>query len=207
MSKAFHRDFMLANDNSSSMDWVRDRVRGWSRLPMLLMAVLLLAFSSSAFAGRDGGGNREGPGQGNGRGHRDPAQFSGTFVILVRGYYVNDPSNTGDNTASVSQTAVNIHWHVKDSAGQTYTLDAPNLRISDNYHFSGAGTIGGMQITIDGHVDPSDPADSTSNGRGQGQSHQVVSQTRLECTYTTSSDHTNEHHSGRIVGTRQSSGS
>jgi hypothetical protein len=211
MSRGFHRDFMLANDNSSSMGWVSDYVRCWSRLLMLLlMAGSVLAFPSGASAGRDGsgdgGGNGNGQGNGNGRGRRDPAQFSGTFLIFVRGFFTSDPSNSSANTASVTSTSVSLHARLKDDAGNSYTLDASNLRITDNYHFSGTGTIGGTQVTIDGHVDPSDPTDSTGNGRGQGHGHQVVSQTRLECTYTTNSDRANERHSGRIVGTRQGSG-
>ena len=194
---------MLPNDNSSSMSAVSDVTRCWRRvLILLLMAASVLAIASDARADRDGGGNDNG--QGNGHGHRDPAQFSGTFLIVVRGFFTSDSSNSSANTASVTSTSVTLHARVKDDAGNSYTLDASNLRISDNYHFSGTGTIGGTQVTIDGHVDPTDPTDSTSNGHGQGHNHQVVSQTRLECTYTTTGNRTNERHSGRIVGTRSS---
>lgn len=197
---------MFAVNNSSSMWSVSGCLCRWNRLLfMLLIAapVVVLPCRASADHNENRDGNGNGQGNGNGRGHRDPSQFSGTFTLVVRGYFVNDPSNTSGNTASVSQTAVTIQWNVKDDSGHGYTLAAANLRISDNYHFSGTGTVGGIQVTIDGHVDPSDPAPAPgNNGRGEGHNRQVVSHTRLECTYTTSDPATREHHSGRIVGTQ-----
>lgn len=194
---------MLPTDNSSSMSAVSMVMRCWRRtLILLLMAASVLVLPSNARADRDGGGNQNG--QGNGHGRRDPAQTAGTFLIVVRGYFTSDSSNSGANTASVTSGSVTLHAQVKDDAGNSYTLDASNLRISDSYHFSGTGTVGGTQVTIDGHVDPADPSNATGNGHDQGHSHQVVSQTRLECTYTTGGDRSNPRHSGRIVGTRTS---
>src|ERR1700724_3123396 len=100
MLKRFHRDFMLPNDNSSSMSAVSDVTRCWRRvLILLLMAASVPALASNARADRDGGGNDTG--QGNGHGRRDPAQFSGTFLIVVRGFFTSDSSNSSANTGSV----------------------------------------------------------------------------------------------------------
>jgi len=207
MSNRIHRDFMLTDDNSSKMRLVSDRLRWWNRLSILLLvAGSMVVFPSRAFAAHDRGtGSRDGGPEGTpgNHGRRDPTQFSGTFVISVRGFFTSDPGQSA-NTASVTSASVSLHAQVKDDAGNTYAFDAQNLRINDSYHFSGTGTIGSTQVSIDGHVDPSDPNNTNGNGHGQGHGRQVVSQGRLECTYTFTTS-SGERHAGRVVGVRQSS--
>lgn len=194
---------MFAVNNRSSMwrisEGMARPIRRW--LVLLIAAAAFVAGPPAAHAHSD---RRDLDGSGNGRGHRDPAQVAGTFFVVVRGYFTSDPSNPGANTASVTQTTVSMHAQLKNDAGQSFVLDASNLRITDSYHFSGTGTIGSLRATFDGHVDPTDPTDSGNNGHGRGHDHQVVSHARLECTYT-ATEPSGLRHSGRIVGTRQTS--
>jgi hypothetical protein len=178
------------------------RFTSWTRLLLALsLAAAVAAFPCRARAddGNNGNGNNgndgndNGGGNGRGHGHRDAAQAAGTFVIIVRGYFTTDAGNANANSATVTATTVTFSQvPVKDDAGHAFLLNA-NLRITDNYHFSGNGTIGSVTVTIEGHVDPTDPS-----SRGNGQNRQVVSNPRLECTYTTA-DPANRH-GGRVVG-------
>ena len=199
---------MLRGNNPIRMCLSYGGLRSPDRL-LLLIVVVAVALSlpgrSAADGGHDNNPGNNGPGNngpgnngpgnnGNGHGRRDPGQFTGTFSVIVRGFFTSDPQAPG--TASVTATAVSFHAQVKDDSGRIYQLDATNLTIGDNYHFSGSGSVGGGAVTIDGHVDPPDP--DVAHG-GHGHDRQVVSAARFQCTYTT-----NDHHNGRVVGSIQS---
>ena len=222
MCSRFHRYLMLSGQNTFRMFLLSRRFSSWTRLLLALsLAAAVVVFPCRARAddggsgnnhgndgngnngdgnngggngGNNGGGNgNNGNGNGHGRGHRDAGQAAGTFLIMVRGYFATDPGSGDPNTATVSATTVSFHAQVKDDGGHSFSFDATNLRITDNYHFSGSGTIGAAAVTIEGHVDPTDPA-----SRGNGQNSPVVSNPRLECTYTTTGPASR--HSGRVVG-------
>ena len=77
---------------------------------------------------------------------------SGTFDIVVSGYY------SGSGTALANRAAVSIEADVQDDAGNAYKLRAAGLVRDPERHnlFRGKGTLGGMDVVIDGRIDAPD---------------------------------------------------
>ena len=133
----------------------------------------MLALAGSALlCAHDGGGDGGGGGQ-----PHPPERTNGAYKITFAGYL------QGSGTATVSGEHLIITGSVKPPSGRSV-----NFQVQcdmDKDRFKGAGDAGGMQLDIEGRVDPADPA-----GR-------VVSGARLVATYETS-----DGHHGRIVGER-----
>jgi hypothetical protein len=68
---------------------------------------------------------------------------------MIAGHYV------GQGEAHATTTGVKISARVKDPDGKEYTLTARNLDVV-NDRFTGKGSLSGMDVDIDGRVDPQD---------------------------------------------------
>jgi hypothetical protein len=124
----------------------------------------------------------------------NPNTYTGSFTLNVRGSW------TGQGTATVTQTTVQIQATVTDDAGNVGTLTTDVLNVVDG-HFSGAGTVFGISLTINGRVEAKDPpSGKTGKGKVKGKSgasdEQVLTNARLGATFTAGL------HGGRIAGGR-----
>lgn len=123
----------------------------------------------------------------------NPTTYVGHFTVLVRGHW------TGQGDATVAAGALQIVATVTDDQGNVGTLSALDLKIVDG-HFTGAGTVFGLDMKVDGRVEAEDPAPAgkvTGKGKGNGSNdQQVVLNARIGATFTAGT------HGGRIAGSR-----
>jgi hypothetical protein len=91
----------------------------------------------------------------------DP-ETAGHFAVAIRGFW------TGQGDATVDGATVSIRGIVRDDAGKAGILTATNLKRVGN-HFSGAGTVFGITMVVEGRVDGGDPpSGATASGKGNG---------------------------------------
>lgn len=118
----------------------------WFKLAIVAVAALVLPLAPVARA--DGGPPKDPPG--NGPNNKVPSKrVRGKYVLKIAGYYV------GGGEAHATPTGIKISARVKDPDGKEYTLSARKLEVL-NDRFTGKGTLGDMEVDIDGRVDPQD---------------------------------------------------
>jgi hypothetical protein len=127
---------------------------------------------------------------------KNPTNYAGQFAILVRGYW------HGQGVATVTATTVQITATVFDDNGNSGTLATDSLPLTQN-HFSGAGTVLGLPLTINGRAEPQDQP--SGNGKGKGKKRPssgdaVTTNANLEASVQANG------HSARIVGARNAVG-
>ena len=101
--------------------------------------------------GGQGGGGQGGGGQGGGQGNNKvpTRKVRGRYNVKIAGYYV------GGGEAHATSTGIKISALVRDPDGRQYTLSARRMQVL-NDRFTGTGTLGNMDVEIDGRVDPQD---------------------------------------------------
>lgn len=125
---------------------------------------------------------------------KNPTNYSGQFAVLVRGYW------HGQGVATVTATTVQITATVSDDDGNTGTLTTDALALTQN-HFSGAGTVLGFPLTINGRAEPQDQPAGTGKGKGKNPNGDAVTTSaNLEASLQANG------HSARIVGARNAIG-
>lgn len=123
----------------------------------------------------------------------NPNTFVGTFTVNIRGYW------NGQGTATVTATTVQIQATLTDEGGNVGTLTTDILNVTDG-HFTGAGTVFAVPMTINGRVEAKDPPPAKGKAKGKTKnsddSDQVLTDARLGATFVANS------HTGRIAGGR-----
>lgn len=114
---------------------------------------------------------------------RPSGKVRGLYVVRIAGYY------TGSGEARASSTGIKISARLKDARGKEYNFQARKLEIEDD-RFFGTGTLGDMEVKIDGRLDAQDR-------RGNG----VLKKGRLTFTFSA-----NGHHSRGAGDQRQPGG-
>lgn len=114
---------------------------------------------------------------------RPSGKVRGLYIVRIAGYYA------GSGEARASSTGIKISARLRDPRGREYNFQARNLEIEDD-RFTGTGTLGSMEVKIDGRLDAQD-------GRGNG----VLKKGRLIFTFRA-----NGHHSRGAGDQRQPGG-
>jgi hypothetical protein len=149
---------------------------------MFVAAALLLAAPALADGNGKGGNN----GNGNDKvsdnkppkkNHRPTAKVQGDYAIRIAGYY------SGAGTGSATGAGIKISAKVKDPAGNQYDLQAKQLSVVDD-RFSGIGSLGGVEVRIDGRLDP---RDATGNNGVKG--NEVLKKGRMTFTFSANGHH------------------
>jgi hypothetical protein len=118
------------------------------RIKFAIIALAALALSLGPVAGAAADPPKDPPG--NGPNNKVPSKrVRGKYVLTIAGYYV------GGGEAHATPTGIKISARVKDPDGTVYDLSARKLEIV-NDRFTGKGTLGDMEVDIDGRVDPQD---------------------------------------------------
>jgi hypothetical protein len=116
----------------------------WFKLAIIPVAAFALTLVPVARA--DDGPPKDPPGNGP---NVPSKRVRGKYVIKIAGYYV------GGGEAHATPTGIKISARVKDPAGKEAVLSAKKLEVV-NDRFTGKGTLGDMEVDIDGRVDPQD---------------------------------------------------
>jgi hypothetical protein len=122
-----------------------------------------------------------------------PASFTGTFTVIVSGFWA------GKGNATVTAGSVQINATVTDDAGNSGTLVANGLLV-DN-HFTGTGAVMGQNMTVEGRVEGADPNPPAGKGKGKGKGKNsdddsILSNARIGATFFAGP------HGGRVAGSR-----
>ena len=152
---------------------------------VVLVASAVLLAGAAGVARADDGGQPPAPGGGPNdkpSPSRPSAKVRGLYVVRIAGYY----SGTGE--ARASDAGIKISAKVKDPNGKDYSFQAKKLDIVDD-RFTGTGTLEGVEVNIDGRVDPQDT-------RG----NEVLKKGRITFTFSA-----NGHHSRGVGELRQAS--
>lgn len=88
------------------------------------------------------------PGQSK-KNKRPTAKVQGSYELKIAGYY------KGSGSAVASGSGISLNGKVKDPHGKEYTLASSDLEVTDD-RFRGTGTLGSMDVDIDGRLDPQD---------------------------------------------------
>jgi hypothetical protein len=127
----------------------------------MLVALLSLAPGLRAADGKGGPGNnppnnaggdngkKNDPPPSNGKGNGPTKRVRGRYIVTIGGHYA------GTGEAHATANGIKISARVKDPDGREYTLSARSLEVV-NDRFSGTGSLSGMDVDIDGRVDPQD---------------------------------------------------
>ena len=111
---------------------------------MIAAAALVLPLVPVARA--DGKPPKDSPGNNN----KVPTKrVRGKYILKIAGYYV------GGGEAHATGSGIKISARVKDPDGKELVLSARNLEVL-NDRFTGKGKLDGMDVDIDGRVDPQD---------------------------------------------------
>ena len=134
---------------------------------MLLAVALMLSLAAPAWSdngkgkpGNEGGNNGKNDDDKNNNSNnsggwktkknpKPTEEVQGQYVVRIAGYY------TGRGTGSVSGEGVKISATVRDPAGRQYDFQAKGLDVADD-RFAGTGSLGGVEVQIDGRLDPRD---------------------------------------------------
>ena len=117
-------------------------------LKFAIVAVAAFVLPLAPVARADGGPPEEPPGKGPN--NKVPSKrVRGKYVLKIAGHYV------GGGEAHATPSGIKISARVKDPEGRTAVLSAKNLEVV-NDRFTGKGTLGDMEVDIDGRVDPQD---------------------------------------------------
>jgi hypothetical protein len=131
----------------------------FARHPKFILVALLVALLSlapgltpsvCAADGPKGGGDdgkKSGPPPSNGKG--PTKRVRGRYIVKIAGHFA------GTGEAHATANGIKISARVKDPDGREYTLSARSLNVV-NDRFTGTGSLSGMDIEIDGRVDPQD---------------------------------------------------
>jgi hypothetical protein len=146
-SDPFHQVLMLIAHNGTKMCLMRDgKGRSIRWFLLLTCAAAPIFWPSVARAGKQ---------------KADP-ETAGHFAVAIRGFW------TGQGDATVDAATISIQGTVHDDVGRTGVLTATNLKRTGN-HFSGAGTVFGITMVVEGRVDGGDPPPGTTgSGKGNG---------------------------------------
>lgn len=102
---------------------------------------------------------------------RPSSKVRGLYIVRIAGYY------SGSGEARASSTGIKISARLKDPRGKEHNFQARNLEIEDD-RFTGTGTLGTMEVKIDGRLDAQDR-------RGNG----VLKKGRLTFTFSANGHH------------------